>query len=74
VRSGIAWMSEARTVWHDLQTRRKAAAYRQGRDALLAAGLLIAMCAAEVLFLGFVAGPDLVDMLTAAQGAPVGGE
>jgi hypothetical protein len=67
-------MSEARTVWHDLQTRQKVAANRQRSGVLLAAGLLIAMGAAEALFLAYVAGPDTVDLLTAAQGAPTGGE
>jgi hypothetical protein len=67
-------MSEARTVWYDLQTRRKVAAKRQLSGVLLAAGLLLAMGAAEVLFLTYVAGPDTVDILTAAQGGPSGGE
>jgi hypothetical protein len=67
-------MSEARTVWHDLETRQKVAANRQRSGVLLAAGLLIAMGAAEALFLTYVAGPDTVDLLTAGQGAPAGGE
>ena len=67
-------MSEARTVWHDLQTRQRVTANRQRSGILVAAGLLIAMGAAEVLFLNFAVGPDTVDLLTAAQGAPTGGE
>jgi hypothetical protein len=67
-------MSEAQSVWLDLQTRRKVAAKRQRSGVLLAAGLLIAMGAAEVLFLAYAVGPDTVDILTAAQGAPAGGE
>jgi hypothetical protein len=67
-------MSEAQTVWLDLQTRRKVAAKRQRSGVLLAAGLLIAMSATEVLFLAYAVGPDTVEILTAGQGAPVGGE
>jgi hypothetical protein len=67
-------MSEARTVWHDVQTRQRVTANRQRSGILVAAGLFIAMCAAEVLFLNFAVGPDTMDLLTAAQGAPSGGE
>jgi hypothetical protein len=67
-------MSGARTVWHDLETRRATEANRQRTGLLLAAGLLIAMCVAEVLFLRYVALPATVDMMTAAEGIPIGGE
>jgi hypothetical protein len=65
-------MSEANTVWHDLQTRQKVVANRQRYGVLLAGGLLIAMCAAQVLFLRYVAGPDTVNLLTAGEGMAVG--
>ena len=67
-------MSEARTVWLDVQTRLKIADDRQRSGFLLAVGLLIAMSAAEVLFLTYVAGPDTVDLLTAGEGVPPSGE
>ena len=67
-------MSEARTMWYDVATRQKVAAKRQRSGILLAVGLLIAMTVAEVLFLNFAVGPDTVDLLTAGQGAPIGGE
>jgi hypothetical protein len=67
-------MSEARTTWYDVATRQKVAANRQRSGILVAVGLLVAMTAAEVLFLTYAAGPDTVDLLTAGQGAPIGGE
>jgi hypothetical protein len=67
-------MSEARAVWLDPQTRQKVAANRQRSGILLAAALLIAMTGAEVLFLTYVAGPDTVNLLTAGEGVPPGGE
>jgi hypothetical protein len=67
-------MSQARTVWHDLQTRQKVAANRQRSVILLAAGLLIAMTAAEAVFLAYFVGPDTIDMLTAGESVPAGGE
>ncbi len=66
--SGDRAMSEARTVWHTLQTRRNTAASRQRAGILLAAALLSVMAVAEVLFLRFVAGPDSVNMMSAAEG------
>jgi hypothetical protein len=67
-------MGEARTIWHDLQTRPKVTANRQRSGVLLATGLLIAMGVAEALFLSYVVGVDTVDLLTAAQGASNGVE
>jgi len=67
-------MSEARTIWHDLETRRSLVTNRQRTSLLLGAGLLIAMCAGEVVFLNYVAGPDTVNILTAAEGMPIGPE
>jgi hypothetical protein len=67
-------MSEARTVWQDLEVRRNTAANRQRTGLLVAAALLIAMCAAEVVFLNYVAGADTFKILTAAEGMPVGDE
>ena len=67
-------MSEARTIWHDLEARRSFTANRQRMSLLLAAGLLIAICAGEVLFLNYFVGPDTVNILSAAEGMPVGPE
>lgn len=64
-------MSEARTIWHDLDERRSRAATQQRSGMLLAVALLCAMAAAEVLFLRYVAGPDSVDMMQAAEGITV---
>lgn len=61
-------MSEARTVWHAVEARRTAVASRQRAGFLLAVCLLCAMAAAEVLFLHFVAGPDSVSLISAAEG------
>ncbi len=64
-------MSEARTIWHTLEARRASAANRERTGIILAVVLLCAMAASEVLFLRFVAGPDSVNLLTAAEGIPV---
>ena len=61
-------MSEARTVWHMIEARRSAVAHRRHGGLLIAVTLLCAMAASEVLFLEFVAGPDSVNMLSAAEG------
>jgi hypothetical protein len=61
-------MSEARTIWHSMETRRSAAVSRERCSLLIAAALLCAMAAAEVLFLHYVAGPDSVNLLMAAEG------
>ena len=63
-------MSEARTVWRDLQTRRTAVVSRQWSGVLLAAVLLTAMCGAEVVFLKYVAAPDTMNLLNAMEGTP----
>lgn len=65
-------MSETSTIWHDLDARRSSAAMRHRFGVLLAAALLIAMCAAEVLFLRYVAGPDTVTLLSAGEAMPIG--
>jgi hypothetical protein len=59
-------MSEARTVWHEMQSRRTAAVKRQRSGIALVVLLLVTMSSAEVLFLRYVAGPDTTDLLTAA--------
>ena len=64
-------MSEARTIWHAMETRRSAAVSRHRAGLLIAAALLCAMAAAEVLFLHYVAGPDSVNLLTAAEGVQI---
>ena len=65
-------MSQARTVWQDLEVRRSTAASRHLTGMLLAIGLLIGMCTAEVLFLTYVVGPDTINILTASEGMPLG--
>jgi hypothetical protein len=65
-------MSEARTIWHNLEAWHSRAVNRQRVGVLLAAGLLIAMCTTEVVFLRYFAGPGTVNMVTAAEGMPVG--
>jgi hypothetical protein len=69
--AGNPAMSEAHTIWHDMPARRNAAVTRQWTGVVLAAVLLTAMCGAEVLFLKYVAGPDTVNLLTAAEGMAV---
>jgi hypothetical protein len=64
-------MSEAHTIWHDLDARRSHAASQQRSGMLLAVALLCVMAAAEVLFLRSVAGPDSVAMMQAAEGISV---
>jgi hypothetical protein len=61
-------MSEARTVWHAMEARRNPAVSRHRAGLLLAACLLCAVAAAQVLFLHFVAGPDSVEQMVAAEG------
>jgi hypothetical protein len=67
-------MSEARTVWQDLEVRRSAAASRKRTGMMLGVALLVGMCAAEVAFLKYVAGPDTIATLTAADGMAVNAE
>ncbi|MBV9735772.1 MAG: hypothetical protein JO209_07655 [Acidisphaera sp.] len=64
-------MSEARTIWHDMAARRGVAIRRKRSGMALAVALLCAMAAAEVLFLTFVAGPDSVGLVAAAEGVPM---
>jgi hypothetical protein len=54
-----------------METRRSAAVSRDRAGLLIAAALLCAMAAAEVLFLHYVAGPDSVNLLTAAEGVQI---
>jgi hypothetical protein len=61
-------MIEARTVWHAMEARRSPAVSRHRRGFLLAVCLVCAVAAAQVLFLRFVAGPDSIDQLVAAEG------
>lgn len=60
-------MSHARTVWDELDLRRVTAAKRRRSGLLLAILLLGAMTVAEALFLRFVAGPDSVAAMQAAE-------
>ena len=64
-------MSEARTIWHDIEARGSDAAAKQRSGMLLAIALLCLMAAAEALFLRYVAGPDSVDMMQSAEGISV---
>jgi hypothetical protein len=61
-------MNDMPLVWamSDEQVRRVRSKKRAGL--LLVAALLCAMAAAEVLFLNYVAGPDSVAMMMAAEG------
>jgi hypothetical protein len=61
-------MSEAQTIWHEVRARQRVDAQRRWHGMAIAAALLVAMTAAEVLYLTYVAGPDTVDMITAAEG------
>ena len=61
-------MSEARTIWHVMEADRSAAISRHRTGILLVICLLCAAAAAEVLFLRYVAGPDSVQMMAAAEG------
>ena len=63
-------MSEARTFWHDMAGTRTDAVGRQRSGIVLAIVLLCAMAAVEVLFLRYVAGPDSVNLISAAEGIP----
>jgi hypothetical protein len=63
-------MSGTHTVWHTLEQRRRRAANRERSGVLIAVALLCAMAVAEVLFLRFVAGPDSVNLISAAEGIP----
>lgn len=65
-------MSEARTIWHDLDGRQSIAVSRQRIGLLLVAAMLIVMSAAEVAFLRYVVGPDTVNMVTATEGMGIG--
>jgi len=68
-------MSEAQTIWHEVRARQRAqSAQRRWHGMAIAAALLIAMAAAEVLFLTYVAGPDTVQMITDAEGIAAHGD
>ncbi len=61
-------MSDVQTIWHEVRARQRADARQRWHGLALLAGLLIAMSAAEVLFLTYVAGPETVNMISAAEG------
>ena len=61
-------MSEAQTLWHEVRARQRADERQHWHGMALVAALLVAMTAAEVLFLTYVAGPETVDMISAAEG------
>jgi|KBSMisStaDraftv2_1062788.scaffolds.fasta_scaffold618237_1 hypothetical protein len=60
-------MSQARTVWHAIEARQRAAVRREWLDVLLAACLLAAIAANEVVFLHSVAGPESAALLSAPE-------
>jgi len=62
-------MNDMPIVWVIPNDRMCAVHSRKKRSGvMLAAALLCAMAAAEVLFLNYVAGPDSVAMMMAAEG------
>jgi hypothetical protein len=65
-----AAMSELRTIWDDMAERRAAPTRKPIPGYVLVAVLLVTMTVAEVQFLRFVASPDTVNMITAAEGVP----
>ena len=67
-------MSEAQTLWHEVRARQRAGARQHWQGMAIAAALLVAMSAAEVLYLTYVAGPETVDMITAAEGIASGSD
>lgn len=64
-------MSEARTIWHELELQRSSAASNHRTGVAIAALLLLMMAASEVLFLRYAAGADSVNLISAAEGIPV---
>jgi hypothetical protein len=52
---------------HTIEARPSVVATRPRSGSIIAVGLLCTMTAAEVLFLRYVAGPDGVNMLSAAE-------
>jgi hypothetical protein len=60
-------VSETSTISHTIEVRPGVVATRLRSGFLIAVGLLCTMAAAEVLFLRYVAGPDGVNMLSAAE-------
>jgi len=67
---GERHMSDTRTVWHDLAERRAAPTRKPISGYVFVVLLLVTMTVAEVQFLRFVAGPDSVNMIAAAEGIP----
>jgi len=61
-------MSQAQTVWHELQARRSAAVRHRWLGVLVGMALLSGICAGEVLFLRYVGGPAAMNTFTAAEG------
>ena len=64
-------MSEARTIWHAMESRRSACREPAPGRSADRGGLLCAMAAAEALFLHYVAGPDSVNLMMAAEGVQI---
>jgi hypothetical protein len=60
-------MSETSTISHGIEARPGVVTTRPRSGFLIAVGLLCTMAAAEVLFLRYVAGPDSINMLSAAE-------
>jgi len=61
-------MSEARTIWHVMESRRTTEVSRRRAGLLLVVLMLCVVAAAEVLFLNVVAAPGSVEMIQQAEG------
>ena len=64
-------MNNMPTVWALSDERMYGVRSKKRAGIMLAVALLCAMAAAEVLFLNYVAGPDSVAMMMAAEGVAV---
>jgi hypothetical protein len=62
-------MSQTQTVWHMMEVRRRGAVCRHWLNVLLAACLLSAIAAGEVMFLNYASAPEAAaELLAAAEG------
>ncbi len=64
-------MNDMPIVWVVSDERMHSVRGKKRTGIMLAVALLCAMAAAEVLFLNYVAGPDSVAMMMAAEGVAV---
>jgi hypothetical protein len=61
-------MNDMSTIWAVSDERTYGERNKKRKGIMLAVALLCAMAAAEVLFLNYVAGPESVSMMMAAEG------